>query len=122
MGPSGPKGDTGPSGPPGPEGPLGPKGSPGPEGRPGSPGPPGTPGPPGPPAPAPQLPPELFTSYTRRRRSVELQSMESVTEDNFDEGKRNKGLSLNSKLLICWPSKRCDYGISPPRHFIVALE
>lgn len=85
IGPPGPKGETGPSGPPGPEGQLGPKGSTGPEGRPGLTGPPGSPGPPGPPAPAPQIPPELFMSYTRRRRSAELQSVESVTEDNFEE-------------------------------------
>lgn len=90
QGPSGPlgiKGDTGPVGLSGLEGQLGPKGSPGPEGRPGLPGPPGAPGPPGPPAPPPQLPPEILTSYTRRRRSVDIQSQESATEDNFEEGK-----------------------------------
>lgn len=64
---------------------MGPKGNTGPEGRSGQPGPPGAPGPPGPPAPAPQLPPDLFTSYTRRRRSVD-ESMETATEDNFEEG------------------------------------
>lgn len=58
----------------------------GPEGRPGLPGPQGLPGPPGPPAPAPQLPAELFAS-SRRRRSVEISSMESATEDNFEEGR-----------------------------------
>lgn len=64
---------------------MGPKGSPGPEGRPGQSGPPGAPGLPGPPAPTPQLPPELFTSYARRRRSVG-ESIETATEDNFEEG------------------------------------
>lgn len=64
---------------------MGPKGNTGPEGRSGQPGPPGAPGPPGPPAPAPQVPPDLFTSYARRRRSIE-ESMETATEDNFEEG------------------------------------
>lgn len=83
FGPQGAKGEPGPPGIPGPEGPLGPKGAPGLDGRPGQTGPAGAPGPPGPPAPAPQLPPELFSSY-RRKRSVEDE--ESATDDGVEEG------------------------------------
>lgn len=50
------------------------------------PGPPGAPGPPGPAANVPQIPHELLTSYRRRRSADIASSMESVTEDPFDEG------------------------------------